>query len=336
MLNKLYLVTGGTGHLGSEVIHQLTAGQLGHVRALVLPGDDSPLPQEVEKIRGDITDKASMKEFFDRKGYDSVTLIHNAAMITIESKKNQLMKKVNIQGVRNVCEMALEYGVERMVHVSSVHAIPENGANGLITETQNFDPKNVVGQYAKSKAKASADVLRYGDQGLNVSIVHPSGIIGIGYGQSDSYMMQTILSLADNKVPISIGGGYDFVDVKDVGRGILQCEERGRPGETYILSGNYTTIHQMNEIIAHHLGKIPPKITIPLSWAKKLAPLGEKVALALNKKPTFTPYSMYTLGSNANFSHEKATKELNYQTRPLEDTVKETLTAYGYQLNRIT
>ena len=44
----------------------------------------------------------------------------------------------------------------------------------------------------------------------------------------------------------------------------------------------------------------------------------------LKQPPLYTSYSLYTLDSNALFSHEKATRELNYQPRPIEETLRDT------------
>lgn len=329
-MKHLYLVTGGTGHLGSEILVQLLKRDQAHIRTLVLPDDPADLPDGVEKVEGDVTDRDSLIPFFNKQGYDRVSLIHNAAMITIESKANQKMREVNIDGVDNICQLALETGIDRMVHVSSVHAIPEGEKGATIKETKDFDPDLVVGQYAKSKAIASDLVLDYAEKGLPVSIVHPSGIIGIGYTDTDSYMMQTIAGMATKKIPVSIEGGYDFVDVKDVAGGVLRCLDKGRQGEPYILSGHYVTIDEISNIITDYLDKPSHWFTVPHSLAEFFAPLGERIALAFKQKPIYTPYAMYTLTSNADFDHSKATAELDYHPRPIEDTIKEILVAYDF------
>lgn len=331
-MKKLYLITGGTGHLGTELLKQLSEKDEDFdIRLLILPGDEADLPEYVETYEGDVSDKDSMADFFYIEDYDEVTLIHNAAVITIASKEEPLLEKVNVQGVQNICELALENGVDRMIHVSSVHALPENGKDGLITEVDEFDPEAVVGQYAKSKAKGSQIVMDFAQQhGLKASIVHPSGIIGIGDPKSKSYMTQTITGLAQNKFPASIEGGYDFVNVKDVAAGILACEAHGRAGEAYILSGDYVTIREMAEIITDILNHPQPKLNVPLSVLKGMAPAIEKMIEWSGKTPTFTPYSMYTLGSNANFSNQKAQEELGFESRPLRETILEILAEHGY------
>ena len=60
-------------------------------------------------------------------------------------------------------------------------------------------------------------------------------------------------------------------------------------------------------------------------FAKMSAPLAEIYYKIKKQPPLYTSYSLYTLTSNALFSHEKATKELNYQPRPLQETLQDTI-----------
>ena len=123
-MRKLYLVTGATGHVGTALIDELLRRHE-IVRAFVLPGRGKLLPQGVEFVEGTILDEASLIPFFDRSGFDSVTLIHCAAMITVASRPNPMVWNVNVIGTENVMRQAVRAGVERVIYVSSVHAIPE-------------------------------------------------------------------------------------------------------------------------------------------------------------------------------------------------------------------
>ena len=83
-MKKLYLITGATGHVGTILVSELIKrGE--QIRALVLPGHGTHLPQEIDITEGDITEENSLVPFFNRNGYDRVTLIHCAALITVAS-----------------------------------------------------------------------------------------------------------------------------------------------------------------------------------------------------------------------------------------------------------
>ena len=325
-MKKLYLITGATGHVGTVLVDELIRrGE--QIRVLVLPGHGRHLPAGIEAVEGDITEEISLVPFFDRHGYDRFTLIHCAALITVASELNPHVWNINVNGTENVMRQAFAAGIERVIYVSSVHAIPEKPEPQVITEVDSFFPELVHGQYAKSKAAAAQKVLDYAGKGLNVSIVHPSGIIGPGDIQIRNHMIRTIHAMAKGLIPIAFHGGYDFVDSRDVVDGILACEEKGRAGECYILNGHYITVHDLLNTVRKVRGKKARKAILPYSVAKAFAPAAEKVSVFLKRPaPLFTPYSVHTLYTNGHFSHEKAEREFGYSSRDIQDSIRDSPT----------
>ena len=324
-MKKLWLITGATGHVGTILVSVLQ--QRGeHVRALVRPNSNIVAHSNIEIYEGDIRNRESLIPFFDRGDYDYVSLVHCAALITIASKHNPEVWNINVHGTNNVMSLARDTGVDRIVYVSSVHAIPERPANEIITEVSSFSPNLVHGQYAKSKAAAAQIVLDYAKAGLNVSIVHPSGIIGPGDTRSRNHMIRTIQAISDGKISVGLQGGYDFVDSRDVADGIIGCEEKGRPGECYILNGHYIGVLELVNSIRKIRGKKTTRIEAPHALAKLIAPVAEYFSRTFSKDaPLLTPYSVYTLHTNGRFSHEKATREFDYHPRPMEESIRDSL-----------
>lgn len=324
-MRKLYLITGATGHVGTVLISELLKrGEL--IRVLVLPGHGGRLPQGIDVVEGDITEENSLAPFFDRQGYDRISLIHCAALITVASKLNPHVWNINVHGTGNVMRQAYAAGVERVIYVSSVHAIPEKPEAQVITEVNHFSPDLVHGQYAKSKAAAAQKVLEYAGKGLNVSIVHPSGIIGPGDTQTRNHMIRTIHAMAKGTIPVALHGGYDFVDSRDVVYGILACEEKGRAGECYILNGHYITVSDLLNSIRRIQGRSVRKTVLPHGVAKVFAPAVERMSILLKRPaPLFTPYSVHTLHTNGRFSHEKAAKEFDYSPRDIVESIRSSL-----------
>ena len=324
-MKKLWLVTGATGHVGTILVSVLQ--QRGeYVRALVRRNSNIVAHANVEIYEGDIRNRESLIPFFDRGDYDYVSLVHCAALITIASKHNPEVWNINVHGTNNVMSLARDTGVDRIVYVSSVHAIPERPANEIITEVSTFSPNLVHGQYAKSKAAAAQIVMDYAKAGLNVSIVHPSGIIGPGDTRSRNHMIRTIQAISDGKISVGLQGGYDFVDSRDVADGIIGCEEKGRPGECYILNGHYIGVLELVNSIRKIRGKKTTRIEAPHALAKLIAPVAEYFSRTFSKDaPLLTPYSVYTLHTNGRFSHEKATREFDYHPRPMEESIRDSL-----------
>ena len=175
-----YYVTGGTGFLGRAVLQKL-AGAGAAVRALVLPGDPllPLLPPEVQAVPGDLTDDASLDGFFEGAGPESC-VIHCAGIISIATRPAPILRRVNVDGTARVLAHCAAHRVKKLVYVSSVHALPEKPKGETITEDCRLSPELVEGGYAKTKAEAANLVFEAARQGLDASVVFPSGIIGPG------------------------------------------------------------------------------------------------------------------------------------------------------------
>ena len=280
-----YLITGATGFLGSAVVQLLLAHGC---RVLALVKDRDPLiytlPKHVAVFYGDLTDKESLRDFFAAGG-DDFCVLHCAGLISIASKPDEALYAVNVQGTRNIVDLCREFGASRLIYVSSVHAIPEKPAPEKITEPDRFAPDEILGDYGKSKAMATALVLEAAQSGLNASVVLPSGILGPG-DLARGNMTRMLLAFCRGRLPLGVKGGYDFVDVRDVAAGVLACTERGKSGECCA------------------------------------APIFEKIGQLRGERPFFTPYSIAVLRSNGHFSNAKAVGALGFHARPLRETLQ--------------
>ena len=315
-----YLVTGATGFLGRAVAEELVRRKA-QVHALVLHDDPYTdlLPKEVRTVIGDVCDKSSLSDFF--ADADSRTcVIHCAGIVSVASRPGPRLYQVNVGGTWKVLRQCMEHDVGKMVYVSSVHAIPEKPKGCIISEDCEFSPGLVDGDYAKSKAAATELVFDAAERGLNASIVFPSGIIGPGDLQGGSFTSM-VKSFLSGKLPFAVRGGYDFVDVRDVARGILACSESGEPGKGYILSGYYVTIRRMLRLVGKAAKLKYRSICLPLGLARLAAPYYERRSLRERKPLFFTPYSVSVLASNGQFSHAAASECFAYQPRPIEETL---------------
>ena len=322
-----YIVTGASGHLGNVLVRKLLKrGE--QVTGLLLPGEKPPACG-MRTVYGNVCEKESLRPLF-LSGTEAV-VIHCAGCVSISSYDGLRLWNTNVLGTRNLVELAEEYNVAKFIYVSSVHALPEREKGQQITEIQDFDDTLVVGDYAKTKALATRCVLQEAASGFPACTVHPSGLIG-PYDPGAGQMTRLLKLFLKGLLPAAVAGGYDFADVRDVADGILSCCERGEPGESYILSGHYYSIREFLDLAAQTAHRPSVPFCLPGNVAAAFANVSERISHSLGKSTIFTPYSVYTLSSNSNFSHQKASDCLGYHTRSREETVRDMV---GWTIRRL-
>ena len=316
----MILVTGAAGHIGNVLVRELLKKKK-DVRALILPGEDVSSLQglSIEMAEGNVLDPESLD--IAMLGVEKV--FHLAGVISIMPGKNEWMRRVNVEGTKNVLSAAKKAGVKRLVYTSSIHALSRNWM-GMINEEVPFDPDNPVGGYDRTKAEASLAVLDAVEDGLDAVIVCPTGVIG-PFDYRGSEMGDLILDWLMKRINFLVRGAYDFVDVRDVARGHILACERGKTGEVYILSGWQIKVMELKQLVQEVLGKKIPAITLPMWVAKIDAWISPLYCRLLHKRPRFTKYSLETLESNSKVSCKKAKKELGYKPRSLAKTIKDTV-----------
>lgn len=323
-MKRIYIVTGASGFLGNNIIRMLEHDDNAEVRAFVLNGESITSLNNLKCsiYYGDVTKADTLNSIFEGSDGTEIFVIHCAAVVYIKSKYNSRVYDVNVNGTKNIVDKVLEYNA-KLIYVSSVHAIPEKSDGDLISEVSIFNPDDVVGLYAKTKAEAARYVMdSVKDKGLNACIVHPSGILG-PYDFSNSHLTALVSEIVRGKLPMCVKGGYDFVDVRDVAKGIIMACDKGKMGECYIMSGEFVSIKKLADLVCDVVGRKRIKVVLPIMIAKIVAPFYEMYYNVKGKTPLFTRYSLYTLSSNSNFSNEKAKRDLGFASRDITDTVKD-------------
>ena len=313
----MIVVTGATGHIGNVLVRELLSRKE-NVKVVVPPGEDI-IPLEgldLELIKADVRDIDTIIPAL--QGADVV--YHLAGIISILPGKRDLLQSVNVRGTHNVVEACLKTGIHRLVYVNSIHAIKEPPHGTIITESQPYDPTSVLGDYAKSKAQATLEVAQGVEKGLNAVIVCPTGVIG-PYDYKVSEMGHLILEYLLKKIKACVDGAYDFVDVRDVARGMILANEKGRIGEGYILSGEQITIRDLYSLLENITNIKAPKFQVSCGLARAIGIIATPYYLLSKTKPLFTKYSIDVLASNSLVSSEKAKRELGYSSRPILESL---------------
>lgn len=323
MTDTIYIITGVGGFLGNTIAKKLLKqGEI--VRGLIFNPSEKEIfvNENIDLVLGDMRDPKSIIPLFENINQKNIIVIHTASIVSISSKINKDLYDVNVVGVKNILEICKKYHVKRLIYVSSVHAIPEGTIGNAICEVSSFSPDLVHGAYAKTKAESSQLVLDSTKEGLDCCIVHPSGIIGCGdYGHT--HLNQFVIDYLNGHLTACVNGGYDFVDVSDVADSIISCVDKGVSGECYILSNRYYTIKEILDLLHKISGKPQIRTVLPLWFARLTAPLAESYYRIRKQPPLYTAYSLYTLKSNSSFSHKKATEQLGFYPRKLDETMTE-------------
>ncbi|MEA1903925.1 MAG: NAD-dependent epimerase/dehydratase family protein [Actinomycetota bacterium] len=311
------VVTGASGFLGGAVVrHLLESGQ--EVRAVDIRKGPTLDGLDVDYVHGDVLDPSTLEASFS--GADVV--YHLVGLISITGDPHGKVRRLNVEGVRNVARAALHSGASRMVHCSSVHAYDLAAAGDGVTEHSPRSTAPGLPPYDRSKAAGEAALREVVDEGLDAVIVNPTGIIG-PYDHEPSRMGHVLLALFEGRLPALLDAGFDWVDSRDVARGLAAAAQDGRHGQNYLLPGHHRTIPELARITENVSGTPAPKRMVPLGLAKTLAPLGDLIVRRTGSPLWYTRESLHALINSPEVAGEKASSQLGYEPRPIEETIED-------------
>ncbi len=312
-------VTGASGHLGGNLVRQLLA-QGRTVRVLARSDRRALQGLDVQVVEGDIFDERALAALME----GAETVFHLAARISIVGAEGGLVEKTNVEGVHNVLRACRTAGVRRLVHCSSIHAFDTHPNDQVIDERRPLALGPGHAPYDRSKAEGQQAVLEAARDGLDAVVINPTAVVG-PFDFKVSRVGSVLLDIYHRRLPMLIDGGYNWVDVRDVANGAILAEQKGRRGESYLLSGHWAHIREVSRTIGRLTGRQTPLGAAPLwvGWATSWFSLGW--GRLRGATPKFTPAAITALASHRLISHEKATRELGYEPRPFEETVRDTL-----------
>jgi dihydroflavonol-4-reductase len=315
----LSAVTGASGHLGANLVRALIERKV-EVRALVHHDTRALEGLDIKRVSGNVLDKESLMRAFS--GADVV--FHLAGRISVVKWDSKEVEAVNITGVQNVVNACMATGVKRLVHISSFHAHMQEPLDEPLDESRPLLDPGSYPPYNHSKAEGERIVRAAITKGFDAVIINPSGMLG-PHDYKPSHFGATLLSMAKGKMPATVDAGLSWVDIRDVAEGMINAYEHAKVGAKYILSGHWVTLEYIARQVACITGVKPPKIILPMWIAKASAPLATFIDRIRGRCPLFTSISMRELQSNPNTSHAKASRELGYEPRPLEQTIADTV-----------
>lgn len=317
-----YLLTSGTGFIGHVLSRQLIAA--GHeVTTIARKPERAQMSVElaVEVMRGDITDKGSMRDAM--RGVDGV--FHDAAWYQIGARGKERLEaeKINVTGTRNVLELMQEMKIPRGVYTSSL-AVFSDTKGKMVTEKYRHRGSH-LSEYDRTKYMAHYDVaLPMMEKGLPLVIVQP----GVVYGPGDtSGLHRAFVKYLKKRLPwLPSKTTCCWSHVEDTAQAHILAMEKGKPGETYIIAGHKHTVVEVFKLAEKITGIPAPRLHLNPMVMQIMAVFMEILGYV---SPLPQAYSGEGLREAAGTTYiandEKARSELGFDPRPLEVGLRETL-----------
>ena len=321
-------LTGVSGHVGAAVLRELL--DQGHeVRALLRHRDLRSVQHlPVEIVSGDLLNPEALVPLMD----DCTALVHCAAMISIHGDQHGMVRKTNVDGVRNVLHAARAAGIRRVIHVSSIHAFEQQPRDELLDETRAYVSDQAYA-YDRSKREGQRIALAENGNGMEIIVVNPTAVVG-PFDYRPSRMGQLILDLLGGRRRVLTPGGFDFCDVREVSVGIVNALDRGTPGTCYLLGGKWQSLRSLAELLGTVTGTIIRPWIVPAAFARIGVPFALGVARMTGQDPIYTHEALTAVfQGNRRISSVRAMNDLDYRVRPLEETLRDTVrwfVAHGY------
>jgi dihydroflavonol-4-reductase len=315
------MLTGATGFLGSAIARAL-AGRGHAVRALVREGTprDVLAGLPVAFVPGDLTDAASIARAMEGCG----AAIHCAADYRIWVPDPDRMAAVNVGGTEAVMRAALDAGLGRVVHVSSVATLKPRGDGRPATEADAARPEEAIGPYKRSKTEAERAVERLAaERGLPAVIVNPSTPIG-PRDRRPTPTGRVILEAARGRMPAYVDTGLNLVHVDDCAAGCVAALTAGAVGERHILGGHDVPLGALLAHIAALHGRRAP-VRLPRGPLWPMAVASEAVARVTGREPMLTLDGLRMAGQRMYFSSDKAARVLGHRARPWQEAVSDAI-----------
>lgn len=318
-------ITGATGFIGRHTIDLLLKTDH-HLNALVRKTSDTSSIRRanIKLIEGDLSDRQSLI----RGMKDCDAVIDIAGLYSFWERDKSVYSKVNIEGTRNVMEIALESGIKKVVHVSTV------GVFGKPDDLP-FNEKSEAGRIRYSeyfRTKYEGDQIAwdlYKHKGLPLVVIYPVCVVGAGDTKASG---RYIKNLIEHKLPGTVFHKriFTFVSVKDAARAIVNAlEKENNIGEKYLI-GNYRyTWKEINSLISEISGAALPRIEFPEWMTMMNAYLLTGLANLIKRPPLWDMAVDQMKVMKAGFSVDgnKAERELGIKYIPISEAIREAVDA---------
>jgi len=314
----MVLVTGASGFLGGELVKQLVANGES-VRVIVRKSSQishlNSILQQLDIVEADILDVPSLEIAFE--GIDKI--YHSAAIIGYDESYYDSMYKTNVEGTANVVNIALDKGVKKILHVSSIAAIGGK-PHEEITEETKWEKNQWTTQYGITKMLAEREIFRGISEGLEAVIVNPGIIIGVGNDEHKS-LIQLFKRIANKKMPFYTNGTNGFIDIEDVAKASILLMNSDVSAERFILVNENISFKNYFEKIAKAVNVEAPKKALNNTNGNLFVFADWLSSKLTGKKRSLTKENLKVSLEEFLYSNEKIKKQLDFNFIDLDETI---------------
>lgn len=314
------LVTGGSGHLGANLVRRLLDDGV-HVRVLVRRHSDNGALDglDVEQVWGDLRDATAVQAAMRR----CRQVYHCAAKVSSSEGEVREIYTCNVVGTRNLLRAALEAGVQRVVVTGSFSAVGHERGHAS-DETVPVNPFHRLLPYQRSKVAVEHECLKAAVDGLDVVIATSCAILG-PHDYKPSRMGRLLVDFARGRLRAYIPGGFEFVAARDIVEGHRLAMAKGRTGQKYIFSTGFTTVDELMALFEEVTGRPRPRLRLPPPLMAALAEVTSFVRTRVRPDaPTrFTPGAVRLLRMDRHADTTKAQTELGFTPTSVRDAIAE-------------
>jgi dihydroflavonol-4-reductase len=237
---------------------------------------------------------------------------------------------VNVEGTRNVVDVCLALGIPKIIHVSSIAALGRQKGTLTVDEESKWIDNTAGSYYAESKYQAEAEIFRGQEEGLSVSMVIPSAILGPSdWTKSSSQVFRYVW----RRGSFYTEGTFNYVDVRDVADMIFELFQGDYAGQKFIATAGSTSLKNLLEEIALRFNKKAPSIKLNGFWVWTISRLEAIRSLLLGTEPLITRESAKFALESFQYSNQKAKDVLRFKFRTIEETLDWCCTEYLHNIN---
>jgi farnesol dehydrogenase len=307
-------VTGGTGFIGSQLVHHL--GREGaHVRVLTRrPQETLPPPLQapgVEIVRGAIHEASAVSRLVAGAG----TVYHLAGCAKPWSRDPDEFHRVNVLGTQTVCDACRSAGGPRLVHTSTNLVESDGRTDRLLTA------------YQHTKLEGEAVVQRFVASGGDAVIVRPSRVYGPGLLTTANAVTRIAQLYRRGMFRARLADGDargNYVHVDDLVTGMMSAAERGTRGDAYTLGGQDATFREFLDALSAITGQSRVVVSLPPPVALTVAGLFRALAI-FGVDPPITKEWVHLYMLDWPSSSDRARTALGYHPRSLRDGLAHTV-----------